>query len=146
MVKLNGSSFALQYKRTTSRPIDSSDVWDTLEDARVYARNCDTEVYVPYAGQIISVVENGFSYQLVEDTTVTIYPERKHYKLVKIGNANDIDDAYLSKDKEDAAKKLIHFLEGIDVHGLSSLEDIKLIKDLLSANYVKGSNGFGIYK
>ena len=146
MVKLNGSSFALQYKRTTSRPIDSSDVWDTLEDARVYARNCDTEVYVPYAGQIISVVENGFSYQLIEDTTVTIYPERKHYKLVKIGNANDIDDAYLSRDKEDTAKKLIHFLEGIDAAGVSSIEDIKLIKDLLSANYVKGSNGFGIYK
>lgn len=146
MVKLNGSSFALQYKRTTSRPIDSSDVWETLEDARVYARNCDTEVYVPYAGQIISVVENGFSYQLVEDATVTIYPERKHYKLVKIGNANDIDDAYLSRDKEDIAKELIHFLKGIDAAGISSIEDIKLIHNLLSSNYVKGSNGFGIYK
>ena len=50
MVKINGSSFALQYKRTTYRPIDSSSVFDTIEDARVYARNTDTEAYFPYAG------------------------------------------------------------------------------------------------
>lgn len=54
MVKINGSSFALQYKRTTYRPIDSSSVFDTIEDARVYARNTDAEAYFPYAGQLVS--------------------------------------------------------------------------------------------
>lgn len=59
MVKINGSSFALQYKRTTYRPIDSSSVFDTIEDARVYARNTDAEAYFPYAGQLVSTLENG---------------------------------------------------------------------------------------
>ena len=55
MVKINGSSFALQYKRTTGRPIDSTETFKTLEDATSYARNTDAEEYFPYAGQIISV-------------------------------------------------------------------------------------------
>lgn len=146
MVKINGSSFALQYKRTTSRPIDSTEVFDTVEDARVYARNTSAEPYVPYAGQIITVVANGGTYQLVKDAALSEDDGKKHFKLVQVGNKNDTDDAYLSKVNEDTAKALIHFLKGIDAHGVSSLEDIKLIGDLLSSNYVKGSNGFGIYK
>lgn len=145
MVKINGSSFALQYKRTTSRPIDSTEVFATIEDARVYARNTDTETYVPYAGQIISVEEGG-TYQLVKDSTIPTQDGKKHFKLVPIGNKNDTDDSYLSKVNEDTAKELIHFLKGIDAHGLSTLEDIKLIGDLLSSNFVKGKSGFGVYK
>lgn len=146
MVKINGSSFALQYKRTTSRPIDSTSCFDTIEDARVYARNTDTEVYVPYAGQIISVVENGKCYQLIKDDDVTDYPERKHFKLVVIGNANDIDDAYLSRDKEDTAKELIHFMKGIDAHGESKMEGLTTTGTVKSGDYSKGSSGYSIYK
>lgn len=146
MVDINGSSFALQYKRTTSRPIDSTSCFDTIEDARVYARNTDTEAYVPYAGQIISVVENGKCYQLIKDDDVTDYPERKHFKLVVIGNANDIDDAYLSRDKEDTAKELIHFMKGIDAHGESKMEDLTTTGTVKSGDYSKGSSGYSIYK
>ena len=71
MVKINGSSFALQYKRTTYRPIDSSSVFDTIEDARVYARNTDAEAYFPYAGQLVSTLENGGAvYKLSKDDSI----------------------------------------------------------------------------
>ena len=52
MVKINGSSFALQYKRTTGRPIDSTATFKTLEDATSYARNTDAEEYFPYPAQM----------------------------------------------------------------------------------------------
>lgn len=112
----------------------------------MYARNTDTEAYVPYAGQIISVVENGKCYQLVRDETVTDYPEREHFSLVVIGNANDIDDAYLSRDKEDTAKELIHFMKGIDAHGESKMEDLTTTGTVKSGDYSKGSSGYSIYK
>ena len=44
---IKGSSFAGRYKRVNGYSIDSTDVWETLEEARVYARNTDTEPYVP---------------------------------------------------------------------------------------------------
>ena len=146
MVKITGSALDLSYRRTTPYPVDASSVFDTIEDARVYARNTDTEAYVPYAGQIISVRENGKCYQLVKDDTVTDYPERQHFKLVVIGNANDIDDAYLSRDKEDTAKELIHFLKGIDAHGESKVEDLTTSGTVKSGDYAKGSSGYSIYK
>lgn len=143
---IKGDSFAGRYKRVNDYPIDSTDVWDTIENAHIYARNTDTVPYVPYAGQVISVLENGNVYKLIKDSTIPETDGKKHFKLAVIGSNNDNDDRYLRRDIENTAKKLIHFLEGIDVQGLSSLEDIKLIGDLLSSNYVKGSNGFGIYK
>lgn len=146
MEKINGSSFALQYKRTTSRPIDSTDVWDTIEDARVYARNTDTEAYVPYAGQVISVLENGAIYKLVKDDSIPETDGKKHFKLAMIGSNNDNDDRYLRKDIEDTASKLIHFLEGIDAKGVSTLEEITLLRDIVSKNFATGSTGFGIYQ
>lgn len=145
MVKINGSSFALQYKRTTSRPIDSTDVFDTIEDARVYARNTDTEPYVPYAGQIITVEERG-SYLLVKDDTIPESDGKKHFKLVALGNKNDTDDSYLSKVNEDTARELIHFLKGIDANGVSNMETIILLKEFVSKNFSTGSTGFGIYQ
>lgn len=146
MVKITGSALDLSYRRTTPYPVDASSVFDTIEDARVYARNTDTEAYVPYAGQIISVRENEKCYQLVKDDTVTDYPERQHFKLVVIGNANDIDDAYLSRDKEDTAKELVHFLKGIDAHGESKVEDLTTSGTVKSGDYSKGSSGYSIYK
>ena len=55
-------------------------------------------------------------------------------------------DNFLNKKNEDTAEKLIHFLEGIDAQGISTLEDITLLGDLISSNFVKESNGFGIYQ
>lgn len=145
-LKIKGDSFAGRYKRVNSYAIDSTEVWETIEDARVYARNTDTEAYVPYAGQIVTVRENGKCYQLVKDDTVTDYPGRQHFKLVVLGNANDIDDAYLSRDKEDTAKELIHFLKGIDAHGGSNVEDLTTSGTVKSGDYSKGSSGYSIYK
>lgn len=56
-----------------------------------------------------------------------------------------IQNNYLNKKEEDTAEKLIHFLEGIDAQGTSTLENITLLGDILSNNFVEGSNGFGIY-
>lgn len=145
-LEIKGDSFAGRYKRTNDYAIDSTEVWDTKAAAEIYARNTDTEVYVPYAGQIVAVRETGKCYQLVKDDTVTEYPDRQHFKLVEIGNANDIDDAYLSRDKEDTAKELIHFLKGIDAHGESTLEDVTVGGTLKSPDYAKGSSGYSLYK
>ena len=38
------------------------------------------------------------------------------------------------------------FLEGINAKGTSTLEQIKLVGDILSSNFATGSTGFGIYK
>ena len=72
---IKGSSFAGRYKRVNGYSIDSTDVWETLEEARVYARNTDTEPYVPYAGQVVSVIENGTIYKLVKDDTIPSNPQ-----------------------------------------------------------------------
>lgn len=58
-MKIKGDSFAGRYKRVNDYPIDTTDIWDTYNHALVYARNTDSVAYVPYAGQIISVVEMG---------------------------------------------------------------------------------------
>lgn len=80
MVKINGSSFALQYKRTTNRPIDSSEMFSTLEDAEAYARNTDEEEYFPYPLQIISVESEAKLYVLINDPEIPVTDNRKHYK------------------------------------------------------------------
>lgn len=61
-------------------------------------------------------------------------------------NLQYTNDNFLNKKNEDTAEKLIHFLEGIDAQGISTLEDITLLGDLISSNFVKDSNGFGIYQ
>lgn len=71
MVKINGSSFALQYKRTTGRPIDSTETFKTLEEATSYARNTDAEEYFPYPTQIISVESNESIYKLLRDDSIS---------------------------------------------------------------------------
>ena len=143
---IKGSSFAGRYKRVNGYSIDSTDVWETLEEARVYARNTDTEPYVPYAGQVVSVIENGTIYKLVKDDTIPETDGKKHFKLAIIGSNNDNDDRYVRKDIAETIEKLMTFLEGINAKGTSTLEQIKLVGDILSSNFATGSTGFGIYK
>lgn len=143
---IKGSSFAGRYKRVNGYSIDSTDVWETLEEARVYARNTDTEPYVPYAGQVVSIIENGTIYKLVKDDTIPETDGKKHFKLAIIGSNNDNDDRYVRKDIAETIEKLMTFLEGINAKGTSTLEQIKLVGDILSSNFATGSTGFGIYK
>ena len=145
-LNIKGDSFAGRYKRVNGYSIDSTDVWETLEEARIYARNADTEAYVPYAGQVISVIENGTIYKLVKDDTIPETDGKKHFKLAIIGSNNDNDDRYVRKDIAETIEKLMTFLEGINAKGTSTLEQIKLVGDILSSNFATGSTGFGIYK
>ena len=145
-LNIKGDSFAGRYKRVNDYSIDSTDVWETLEEARVYARNTDTEPYVPYAGQVVSVIENGTIYKLVKDDTIPETDGKKHFKLAIIGSNNDNDDRYVRKDIAETIEKLMTFLEGINAKGTSTLEQIKLVGDILSSNFATGSTGFGIYK
>lgn len=119
---------------------------ETLEEARVYARNTDTEAYVPYAGQVVSVIENGMIYKLVKDDSIPETDGKKHFKLAIIGSNNDNDDRYVRKDIAETIEKLMTFLEGINAKGTSTLEQIKLVGDIISNNFSTGSTGFGIYK
>ena len=124
--------------------IDSTDVWDTIEDAHIYARNTDTEAYVPYAGQVVSVLENGAIYKLVKDDTIPDTDGKKHFKLAIIGSNNDNDDRYVRKDIAETIEKLMTFVEGINVKGTATLSEITLLKNLVSKNFAAGSTGFGI--
>ena len=136
MVKINGSSFPHQYRRTNSFPIDSTETWTTIEDATAYARNTDTESYLPYSGQVISIEGEQSIYVLVEDETISKEDGREHFKLHKISTEEVADGKYLSKIVEDTAEKLIHFKGGIDVIGVLSAAIAKFSGDISSTNYV----------
>lgn len=149
MVKINGSSFALQYKRTTGRPIDSTATFKTLEDATSYARNTDAEEYFPYPAQIVSVELDGSVYKLLKDETISEADGRKHYKLSPIMTGDDADDKYLSKVEDDSAKGLITFLAGIDVKIKAVVqkliaEDATFSKEISSKDYVQNLIGWMI--
>ncbi|WP_143919954.1 collagen-like domain-containing protein, partial [Bacteroides thetaiotaomicron] len=135
MVKINGSSFPHQYRRTNSFPIDSTETWTTIEDATAYARNTDTEAYLPYSGQVISIEGEQSIYVLVEDETISKEDGREHFKLHKISTEEVADGKYLSKIIEDTAEKLIHFKGGIDVIGVLAAAIAKFSGDISSANY-----------
>lgn len=143
---IKGDSFAGRYKRVNDYPIDTTDIWDTYDHALVYARNTDSVAYVPYAGQIISVVENGAIYKLEKDDSVSEADGKKHFKLALIGSKNDNDDRYVRKDIAETIKKLMTFLEGINVKGMATLEEITLLRNIVSQNFSAGSTGFGIYR
>lgn len=149
MVKINGSSFALQYKRTTGRPIDSTATFKTLEDATSYARNTDAEEYFPYPAQIVSVELDGSVYKLLKDETISEADGRKHYKLSPIMTGDDADDKYISKVEDDSAKGLITFLAGIDVKIKAVVqkliaEDATFSKEISSKDYVQNLIGWMI--
>lgn len=88
-LQISGASFALQYRRTNSKSIDSTEVWTTLADAQTYAANTDDVKYVPIDGQIISVTENNKTYRLVPDESISTEDGKKHYKLEEIALAKD---------------------------------------------------------
>ena len=136
MVKINGSSFPHQYRRTNSFPIDSTETWTTIEDATAYARNTDTESYLPYSGQVISIEGEQSIYVLVEDDSISKEDGREHFKLHKISTEEIADGKYLSKIVEDTAEKLIHFKGGIDVIGVLAAAIAKFSGDISSTNYV----------
>ena len=147
MVKINGSSFALQYKRTTGRPIDSTATFKTLEDATSYARNTDAEEYFPYPGQIISVEVDGGIYKLLIDTEIPDTDGRKHYKLSPINTGEESDGKYISKIKNDEAKGNIAFLAGIDVKTKAVIQKIiaeyaTFSKEISSEEYVQNLLGW----
>ena len=143
---IKGDSFAGRYKRVNDYPIDTTDIWDTYDHALVYARNTDSVAYVPYAGQIVSVVENGAIYKLEKDDSIPETDGKKHFKLVLIGSKNDNDDRYLRRDIAETVQKLMTFLEGINVKGTATLEEITLLKNIVSKNFAAGGSGFGIYQ
>ena len=88
-LQISGASFALQYRRTNSKSIDSTEVWTTLADAQAYAANTDDVKYVPIDGQVISVTENNKTYRLVPDESISTEDGKKHYKLEEIALAKD---------------------------------------------------------
>lgn len=150
VIDKNGSAFDLSYRRTTFRPIDNSSVFNTKEEAKVYALNNSKEKgYVPYAGQIISVLADNTIYKLIEAKNIEEIEERKgqpHFDLDPIGGRNDNDDRYLRRDVAETVQKLMSFLEGINVKGTATLEEITLLKKIVSKNFAVGSTGMGIYQ
>lgn len=136
MVKINGSSFPHQYRRVNYFSIDSTDTWESIENATAYARNTDAEEYFPYSGQVISIEGEEDIYVLVEDETISKEDGREHYKLHKISTEEAADEKYLSKILEDTAEKLIHFKGGIDVLDVLKAEIAKFSGDISSINYV----------
>ncbi|WP_203558710.1 hypothetical protein [Bacteroides sp. 51] len=145
-LQLTGTPFGTTYKRTTPRPMDSSEVFNTIEDARVYAKNAN-KAYVPYPGQIISI-KGGSVYKLVidpgmpDDSAQGVF----HCKLDIVGGQNDNDDRYVRKDIAETIEKLMTFIEGINVKGTATLNEITLLRDIVSENFSGGSTGFGIYQ
>lgn len=135
MVKINGSSFPHQYRRVNYFSIDSTDTWESIENATAYARNTDAEEYFPYSGQVIAIEGEEDIYVLVEDETISKEDGREHYKLHKISTEEAADEKYLSKILEDTAEKLIHFKGGIDVLDVLKAEIAKFSGDISSINY-----------
>lgn len=143
-LKLTGTPFSTTYKRTTSRPMDSSEIFETIDAATMYAQNAN-KTHVPYPGQIISV-KGGEVYKLLIDPEMPDDSAKGFYhcKLDIIGGNISNDNRYLRKDQEDTAQKIIHFREGIDAKKVSTLEQIVLLEDIASKNFTPGSTGFGI--
>ena len=147
MVKINGSSFALQYKRKSGSPSDSTETFKTLEDAISYARNTDAEEYFPYAGQIISVEIGEGVYKLVKDDSISEEDGRKHYRLSPIITEEESGNKYLSKIEDDEARGLITFLAGINVKIKAVIqkliaEDATFSKEISSKYYVQNLLGW----
>lgn len=93
-LNIPGASLAIQYRRTSDRPIDATDTWNSMEDALRYARNTDAEAYVPYFGQAISVKGDKSLYLLVEDETISKEDGRNHFKLHKVSTEEVADAKY----------------------------------------------------
>lgn len=145
-LNIPGASFAIQYRRTSGRPIDATSTWKSLADATRYARNIDEVPYVPYNSQIISIEGDDSIYILVNDDTIPKSDGRGHFKLHKISTGEAAEGKYLSKLVEDTAQKLIHFLDGIDVVGPLSACKAKISDEISSVDYAKNVTGWLINK
>lgn len=52
----------------------------------------------------------------------------------------------MRKDIAETIEKLMTFIEGINVKGTATLNEIILLKDIVSKNFAAGGSGFGIYR
>lgn len=140
-----GSPYIGSVKRTNPIPLDSSGVIDSKKNAETYAKNANGED-VPYPGQII--VAEGIPYILKIDTSMPDESAKNIYHCYpdELGSKNDNDKRYVRKDIAETIKFLMTFLEGVNVKGVSTLEEIKLLKKIVSQNFSNGSTGFGIYQ
>lgn len=145
-LEILGSSFAGRYKRMNDYPIDITEVWNTKNEAIAYAQNIDAEPYAPYAGQIISVLDSGEIFKLVKHKDIPETDGKKHFDLELINSKNDNDNRYVRKDIAETIRFLMTFLEGVNVKGVSTLEEIKLLKNIVSQNFSNGSTGLGIFQ
>ena len=116
-----------------------------MENAKVYARNTNGED-VPYPGQIIVVEGKPYILKIDEKMPDESANEIFHCYLDPIGSKNDNDDRYVRKDIAETIQKLMSFLEGINVKGTATLEEITLLKNIVSKNFAAGGSGFGIYQ
>lgn len=140
-----GSPYTGSIKRTNPKPLDSSEVIDSMENAKVYARNTNGED-VPYPGQIIVVEGKPYILKIDEKMPDDSANEIFHCYLDPIGGNQDNDDRYVRKDIAETIQKLMTFLEGINVKGTATLEEITLLKNIVSKNFAAGGSGFGIYQ
>lgn len=140
-----GSPYTGSIKRTNPKPLDSSSAIDLYENAKVYAANAKGED-VPYPGQIIATEGKAYILKVDPDMPDESANEIYHCKLDELGGTSTLDKRYLLRDVAETVEKLMTFLEGINVKGMATLEEITLLRDIVSQNFAKGSTGFGIYK
>jgi len=112
-VTLKGTPLPGSYKRITPRPVDTTSVWATYDQAAEYAANNGTDDYCPYDGQLVvtlagypDVSESSPKYteahlwRLKYDGTTEVSGlQRQHFTLdeVKSGNAvagTDVHNIY----------------------------------------------------
>ena len=55
-----------------------------------------------------------------------------HCKLDELGGTSTLDKRYLLRDVAETVEKLMTFLEGINVKGMATLEEITLLRDIVS--------------
>ena len=140
-----GSPYTGSIKRTNPKPLDSSSAIDLYENAKVYAANAQGED-VPYPGQIIATEGKAYILKVDPEMPDESANEIYHCKLDELGGTSTLDKRYLLRDVAETVEKLMTFLEGINVKGMATLEEITLLRDIVSQNFAKGSTGFGIYK
>lgn len=140
-----GSPYTGSVKRTNPKPLDSSSAIDSYENAKVYAANVKGED-VPYPGQIIATEGKAYILKVDPEMPDESANEIYHCKLDELGGTSTLDKRYLLRDVAETVEKLMTFLEGINVKGMATLEEITLLRDIVSQNFTKGSTGFGIYK
>lgn len=140
-----GSPYTGSIKRTNPKPLDSSSAIDSYENARIYAANAKGED-VPYPGQIIATEGKAYILKVDSEMLDESANEIYHCKLDELGGTSTLDKRYLLRDVAETVEKLMTFLEGINVKGMATLEEITLLRDIVSQNFSAGSTGFGIYK